>query len=104
MSVTCAAPDCDNPVARRPGRAGRPAIYCSPACRPSWHRTRGIAVEVQLDDNDDRRGGTDWLVQLRRGERVLVIRQGLGRFSATEFADNLRRLLAPAQQEGVAID
>ena len=28
---TCAAPDCDHPVPRRPG-GGRPAIYCSPEC------------------------------------------------------------------------
>lgn len=97
--VLCAAPDCDNPVVRRPDNIGRPPIYCSPACRPS-HTRPAITVEIAHDDAEEQ-PGRDWVVRLRRGPRVIVLRQGLGRFSATAFAAELRSLL-PALIEDVA--
>jgi hypothetical protein len=90
---TCAAPGCNNPVPRRPGRAGRPPIYCSPACRPSYVRPVP-AVEVdQQDSTDDEQTGRDWVVRIRRGELFVVAGRGLGRFSAVALATELRSLM-----------
>lgn len=82
----CAAPGCDNPVPRRPGQRGRPPIYCSPACRPSYVRP-ALTVEVERDERDE--DGRDFLVRLRRGSAVVVVGRGLGRFSATALATEL---------------
>jgi hypothetical protein len=95
----CAAPGCDNPVIRRPGQPGRPPIYCSPACRPS-HSRPALTIEITPDATDDQ-PGRDWEVRLRRGRHVVVLRHGLGRFSATTFAAELRSLL-PAVVEDLA--
>jgi hypothetical protein len=90
--LPCAAPGCDNPVARRQGPVGRPPIYCSPACRPSRVRP-AITVEVDQVQSDDERHGRDWVVRLRRGGRVAVVQRGLGRFSATALAAELCSVL-----------
>jgi hypothetical protein len=85
---TCASAGCDNPVIRRPGRRGRPPIYCSPACRPSRAGGAGrhqISVEVDQQDADDGPGRT-WVVTLRRGQRRVVVGRDLGRFSATALS------------------
>lgn len=89
---TCAAPGCDNPVNRPPGQPGRPAIYCSAACRPS---TRGpnLVVEVDRQDDFDHQPGRDWTVRLRRGRRAVTISEGLGLFSATDLATQIHDLL-----------
>ena len=105
----CAADGCDNTVVRL-RRPGRPAIYCSPDCRPS--RTAGsghpvVAVEVAQDDDHDDNGshhGRDWLVRLQRGHDSVTIARDLGRFSALALAGELRRLFAPARREGGAIE
>jgi hypothetical protein len=95
---TCAAPGCNNPVVRRPGHTGRPPIYCSPACRPS--RTRPtLVIEIEHDATDDAEAGRDWVVRLRRGTHSVVLRQGLGRFSAAAFATELRSLLPATLDE-----
>ena len=89
----CAAVGCDNEVARGPGRPGRPPIYCSPACRPSRSRP-GIVVEVDhAEEGPGAEAGRDWVVRLRRGRRAVVVQRGLGRFSATALAGELRSLL-----------
>lgn len=90
--ILCAAAGCDNPVTRRPDHRGRPPIYCSPACRSSRTRRPAVTVEITHDDTSQQ-PGRDWVVQLRRGTRTVVVRQGLGRFSATAFAAELRTLL-----------
>jgi hypothetical protein len=101
----CAAAGCDNPVVRRPGRRGRPPIYCSPACRPSRTGTNEIHVDVHHDRNDDVGAGRFWTVTLRRGHRSVEVGRHLGRFSATLLAGELRALLHPrARQEGDAIE
>lgn len=91
--VVCAARDCDNEVVRRPGQVGRPPIYCSPECRPS--RTRSaLCVELDQDQDDGEPvPGRDWVVRLRRADQVVVVGRGLGRFSATALATELRCLL-----------
>ena len=103
---TCASAGCDNPVVRRPGRRGRPQIYCSPACRPSrtGANRNQITVEVDQQDADDGPGRT-WVVTLRRGQRRVVVGRDLGRFSATALSGELRTLLHPrSPQEGDAIE
>jgi hypothetical protein len=92
MNPVCAAPGCANSVVRRPGQTGRPAIYCSPACRPSYRRP-ALTVDVDRDPTEDFQPGREWIVRLRRGPHAVILRHGLGRFSATAFAAELRSLL-----------
>lgn len=103
---TCAAPGCDNPVVHRPGRRGRPPIYCSLTCRPSRQGPAAeIRVEVDQGESDDGGAGRVWTVTVRRGRRSVVVGRDLGRFSATLLADDLRAVLHPrSRQEGDAID
>ena len=103
--VSCAASGCDNPVPRRRG-PGRPAVYCSPACRPHPPRSR-IAVEVDHPDAspDGRAVARVWSVRLRRGRHVVVIADDLGWPSANALARALDDLLRPgAQPEGGTIE
>ncbi|HEX2064130.1 MAG TPA: hypothetical protein VHE80_06885 [Acidimicrobiales bacterium] len=101
---TCAAPDCDEPVARKPGQRGRPPIYCSPGCRPS-RKGSGNQIRVDVDHDDVDGAGRFWTVTLHRGRRSVVVGRELGRFSATMLAGDLQALLHPrTRQEGDAID
>ena len=95
-TVICAAEGCDNTVVR-PRRPGRPAIYCSTACRPSYVPAP-VAVEVdQQSISDDEQPGRDWVVRLRRGDRVVVVGRELGRFTALAMAAELHTLLEGTQ-------
>ncbi len=97
----CAADGCDNAVVRH-GRPGRPAIYCSPDCRPSRLVGSGrpaVAVEVAQDDDhvdDGTWAGRDWIVRLQRGHDSVIVGRDLGRFSAMALAGELRRFLGGA--------
>ncbi|MGH9223053.1 MAG: hypothetical protein ACRD2W_04555 [Acidimicrobiales bacterium] len=106
--ITCASPDCDNRVERRPGALGRPPIYCSPTCRPSRQGAcadRRIVVEVEQEDDDHDGAGRSWVVRIRRGRHSVVVGRDLGRFSATVFCAELRAVLQPrSRQEGDAIE
>jgi hypothetical protein len=104
--TTCASAGCDNAVIRRPGRRGRPPIYCSPACRPSRAGNAGRnQISVEVDQQDDDGPGRSWVVTLRRGQRRVVVGRDLGRFSATALSSELRKLLHPrSPQEGDAIE
>lgn len=88
--TTCAAI-----VARRSG-PGRPAIYCSPTCRPPRPQPK-LVVEVDHPDTspDGRRVQRVWSVRLRRGQRIVVIADDLGRPSARALAGQLEDLLRP---------
>ena len=103
----CAADGCENTVVRS-RRPGRPAIYCSPQCRPSRIAGPGpaVAVEVVQDDehDDGSQAGRHWVVRLQRGHDSVTIGQDLGRFSASALAGDLRRLFEPARQGGGAIE
>ena len=90
-AVVCAAPGCDNPVIRRPGQVGRPPIYCSATCRRS-HRRSSLSVDAGPSGTGED-PGREWEVRLRRGERHVVVRHGLGRFSATALATEIRALI-----------
>ena len=53
-----------------------------------------MVVEVDhAEDEPDAVSGRDWVVRLRRGRRAVVVQRGLGRFSATVLAAELRRVL-----------
>jgi hypothetical protein len=103
--TTCAASGCANPVTRRP--RGRPAIYCSPACRSATHRKGRRAdepVTVEIDHGSTsakgRPAGRVWMVRLRRGERSVIVTSGLGRTSADHLARQLTQLLGPSPNPG----
>ncbi len=109
--LTCAAPDCNNPIPDRTGQPDRPYEYCSPPCRPSRKNPRrpgslsALVVEIDQDDTDGDalRPARPWTVRLRRGPKTVVIGQDLGRFSATALSRDLQQLLDP-QHEGDPID
>jgi hypothetical protein len=96
---TCAAPACSKPVAQH--ATGRPARYCSTACRVRAHRQRNAApVTVEVDMGSARsRGrppGRSWLVRLRRSDRSVIVAIGLRRPAAERLAAQLVELLGPA--------
>ncbi len=103
---TCASPGCDNPVVPKPGRRGRPPIYCSPTCRPSLKGTTNqIHVDVDQDGNDDDGVGRFWTVTVRRGSRSVVVGRDLGRFSAIALSGELGAVLhLRTRQERDAIE
>ena len=94
--LTCAAPGCDEHVVRTGGR-GRPAVYCSPACRPAGRGRAGVHVVVEVDHqptpDNERPTGRVWIVRLRRGTQSVVIAAELGRPSADLLAGQLDELL-----------
>ena len=98
----CAAADCTNPVPQT-GAPGRPAVYCSAACRPSARRS-DVTVEIAHPDTspDGRPPERIWTVRLRRGQRTVTIADNLGWPSATALADQLEHLLLsrPRQERG----
>lgn len=104
-AMRCAGSGCDNPLPTR-GR-GRPAIYCSPACRGNRGRSARLVVEVCHPESspDGRAPGRVWTVSLRRGERIVVIAESLGWPSARALARQLEDLLEPGpEQRRVATD
>ncbi len=92
---TCAAAGCANPVPATP--RGRPALYCSPPCRPSQQRRPSVAVELDhpTASPDGRPPERVWAVRLRRGGHVVVIAEDLGWPTATALARQLEDLLLP---------
>lgn len=109
--ATCAAPACTNLITR--GARGRPAIYCSPACRSATyriHRRRSdepVVVEVDHGSTSakGRPAGRVWMVRLRRGQRSVIVAIGLGRPSADHLAGQISDLLEPSEPaQGGAID
>jgi hypothetical protein len=100
----CAAPTCDNPVPPQSGR-GRRAIYCSPPCRPTAlphsHRLH-VEIDHEVTESGERPTGRVWSVQLRRGNRSVVVATELGRPSAEHLAAQINGLLTahPSTREG----
>jgi hypothetical protein len=103
--LICAAPGCENPVPT--GGRGRPAIYCSPQCRPAARGRSGVHVVVEVDHepipDDERPAGRIWLVRLRRAEQTVVIAAELGRPSAEYLAAQLNTLLATRRRAKGAV-
>ncbi len=109
--MTCAAPGCTSPVIR--GGRGRPAIYCSAACRSATYRIHRHRAEepvvVEVDHGSTsakgRPTGRVWMVRLRRGQRSVIVAIGLGRPSADHLASQITELLEPGEPaRGGAID
>jgi|BarGraIncu00222A_1022003.scaffolds.fasta_scaffold56289_2 hypothetical protein len=101
MTATCRATGCTNPVVAN--QRGRPALYCSPKCRPSYSRSRRLTVEVEHPETcpDGRPPERVWMVRLRRGRRTVVVGEALGWPSAHALAGELNELLTgPTRQKG----
>jgi hypothetical protein len=103
-SGTCAAPGCTNTIRRND--SGRPARYCSPACRVRNHRyrqqatTAPITVEVDMGSATSRGRPAEraWLVRIRRGDRNVIVNTGLRRPHADRLAEQLTDLLIDTPQ------
>lgn len=97
----CAAPGCTNTITAAP--TGRPARFCSDACRRRAHRhqqrTADTPVSVEIDTGSaSSRGRTPdnaWLVRLRRADRTVIIAIGLRRNAADRLAEQIDDLLNP---------
>jgi hypothetical protein len=101
--VTCAGPGCEKPIDQ--GGPGRPARFCSPACRSAAHRARQrterppVSVEVDMGSASSRGRHPDqaWMVRIRRGERSVIVVIALNRRSADGLAGKIADVLgAPA--------
>ena len=97
LAVTCTVPDCKNPIT--PGVTGRPAKYCSPACRATAHRQRHntppAAAEVTMGSASSRGRKPDnaWTVQLHRANHHIITAIGLRRPAADRLAQQINNLL-----------
>jgi hypothetical protein len=96
----CAGPGCTNPIPSRP--TGRPARFCSPACRARSHRhdhseTAPVTVEIDRGSASSRGRPPErsWLIRLRRGDRQVVVAVGLPHHGAQSLAEQIRELLHP---------
>lgn len=95
---TCAAPGCTNAIT--PARTGRPARFCSTACRVRAHRHAGaapVSVEVDMGSASSRGRPPEraWMVRLRRGDRSVIVAIGLRRYAADRLATQIADLLGP---------
>ena len=99
-ATTCSALDCDNTLAQR--ATGRPARFCSNACRTRFHRHQQLRlhspVTVEVDGGSASSRGRlaerGWLVRLRRDDRSVVVTIGLSRIGAEHLAEQISDLLA----------
>jgi hypothetical protein len=97
----CAAPSCTTTLTRT-GR-GRPARYCSPACRSTAHRAlrrhRDQPIRVEIDHGSTsakgRTHGRVWLIRLRRADRAVILTAGLDHPSAERLARQITHVLDP---------
>ena len=105
-AAVCEAPGCNEPIHRQ--GTGRPARFCSPACRARSHRSRQalkdtpITVEVDYGSTSSRGrpAGTAWMVRLRRGDKAVIVAIGLRRAAADRLAEQLVDLVATPQPGG----
>lgn len=95
---TCAAPGCAN-LLPEPG-PGRPAHFCSEACRQRAWRTRQrqrgtLVAEVDMGSTSSkgRTQGRIWLVRLRRGNDRVIVAVGLSRNRAEALAERITTVL-----------
>jgi hypothetical protein len=97
-TAVCAGPGCRQPI-RRQG-TGRPARFCSPACRTRSHRAKRakdmpITVEVDYGSatSRGRPAGAAWMVRLRRGDKAVIVAVGQSRAAADRLAEQLTDLV-----------
>jgi hypothetical protein len=98
-ATTCDGPGCTNTL--HTPSAGRPARFCSTACRVRAHRHRQagkgpVTIEVDLGSATSRGRPIEraWLVRLRRGDRTVIAAHALRRPAADRLAQQLTDLLA----------
>jgi len=99
--AVCCTPGCDG-VLPPQATTGRPARYCSAACRMRAHRQRhtrpepAVTVEVDMGSASSRgrRPESAWLVRLRRDQRTVIVTIGLSRPGADHLAEQIRDLLS----------
>lgn len=94
----CAGPGCD--ASLTPAPTGRPARFCSPACRAAAHRAvrkaaGPVSVEVDMGSATSRGRPPDraWMVRMRRGRRSVIVAVGLRRNAADRLAEQIADLL-----------
>jgi hypothetical protein len=95
----CAAPDCNQTLPA--ATTGRPARYCSTACRVRAHRTRQhdqqqtTTVEIDYGSASSRGRAPDhaWMVRIRRGQRSVIVAIGLHRHTAITLAEKIADVL-----------
>jgi len=103
VAEICAAPGCAEVVAR--AATGRPAVFCSAACRVRAHRARRLKaaepVEVEVDMGSATSRGRlleqAWMARLRRGQRSVIVAVGLRRPAADRLAGQIADLLDTGQ-------
>ena len=94
----CAGPACLNPIVA--AATGRPARFCSAACRTRAHRQRPAVApahaEVAMGSASSRGRPEDrgWLAHLDRGDRTVIVAIGLRRPAADRLAAQINDLLA----------
>ena len=97
-AACCAEPGCINPLSQHD--TGRPAIFCSAACRSRAHRRRhrhrAVSVEVQLGSTSSKNQthGRVWMVCLRRGNDSLIVAIGMSRRDAERLAERMTDMVS----------
>lgn len=98
--ANCAATGCNNPITQAP--TGRPARFCSDACRTRNHRQQRATdtpITIEIDTGSatsrDQTPETSWLVRLRRANRTVIIATKLRRLAADRLAEQLNLLNNP---------
>jgi len=97
--VICAGPDCTEAVLA--SGIGRPARFCSSACRLRAHRARQqgerqpVTVEVDFGSASSRGRSPDraWMVRIRRGQRSVIVSIGLRLHAAISLAEQIADVL-----------
>lgn len=95
----CAAPGCDNTITA--AATGRPARFCSNACRKRAHRHQQpqapnpVTVEVDTGSASSRGRPIEqtWLVRLRRHDRTVIVAIGLHQTAANRLAHQIAELI-----------
>jgi hypothetical protein len=96
--AACAAAGCANPLPEQ--NRGRPARFCSTACRVRAHRqdhrdAARVVVEVDYGSTSSkgRPPGRAWLVRLRRDDEAVIVSIGLSFSAAERLAQKIAGLL-----------
>jgi hypothetical protein len=97
--ATCEGPGCTQALER--AGTGRPARFCSPACRVRSHRAaqraRAEPVSVEVDFGSASSRGRPperaWMVRLRSGQHSVIVTIGLTRTAADTLASQIADLL-----------
>ena len=98
-TATSGAADCDRELPRR--ATGRPARFCSAACRMRSHRQQrpepALPVTVEVDMGSASSRGRlperSWIVRMRREDRSVIVAIGLPRAGADRLAEQIADLL-----------